>query len=376
MKQVAVIGLGFGDEGKGNMVDYLCRKLPNSFVVRFNGGSQVGHTVWHNKKTHIFSHFGSGTMAGAPTYWSKHCPISPVTLLNELAVLTKKEIYPKLYIDAECPVITPYDIMHNIQISKETQHGTCGAGFGTTIEREENFYSLKFIDLFYPNILKEKLRLIRDDYYHNNAINTDITVTECNFLQDCNDITIDNHIELVHFIPPANTYIYEGAQGLLLDQHYGFFPHVTRSNCGSTNIPHTFFTEYYLITRAYHTRHGNGYFPNEINDHILHDKDETNVNNRHQGRFRRTILNLDLLEYALIRDNGIRNSKFNNLVITCLDHLKEFKFIYKDKIFHSNTLQEFIINIVQILSGKVSLYKIFINNNKDSSCIKEINLNQ
>lgn len=88
----AVIGLGFGDEGKGITTDYLCSKTKNPLVVRFCGGSQVGHTVVHNGIRHVFSSFGSGTLRGVPTYWSHKCALDPIGMLNELDVLKEKGI--------------------------------------------------------------------------------------------------------------------------------------------------------------------------------------------------------------------------------------------------------------------------------------------
>ena len=66
MKAYAVIGANYGDEGKGLITDYLCRQVENPLVIRFNGGAQAGHTVTTPEGIrHIFSHFGSGTLAGA-----------------------------------------------------------------------------------------------------------------------------------------------------------------------------------------------------------------------------------------------------------------------------------------------------------------------
>ena len=67
----AVIGLGFGDEGKGSVVSYLTKACDSTIVARFSGGHQVGHTVCTNNTRHVFSNFGSGTLNGTPTYWSK-----------------------------------------------------------------------------------------------------------------------------------------------------------------------------------------------------------------------------------------------------------------------------------------------------------------
>ena len=129
----AVIGLGFGDEGKGFTTDYLCSQHPNSLVVRFNGGHQAGHTVVYNGLRHVFSNFGSGTLRGCPTYWSEHCTVDPIGVLNELIVLRDNGVTPKLYIDAECPITTPFDIHNNRKVEDSNSHGSCGVGRKTSI---------------------------------------------------------------------------------------------------------------------------------------------------------------------------------------------------------------------------------------------------
>ncbi|MEM9930725.1 MAG: adenylosuccinate synthetase, partial [Bacteroidota bacterium] len=79
-----VLGLAFGDEGKGVTTDYLCRQAERPLVIRFSGGHQAGHTVVSPQgRRHVFSNFGAGTLAGAPTFWSKYCTFHPVGYANE-----------------------------------------------------------------------------------------------------------------------------------------------------------------------------------------------------------------------------------------------------------------------------------------------------
>ncbi len=86
MSNRAVIGLGFGDEGKGVVTEYLCSQDPeHTVVVRFSGGQQAGHKVCKGDTEHIFSNFGSGTLSGCPTYWSEHCTFGADQLLTSIA---------------------------------------------------------------------------------------------------------------------------------------------------------------------------------------------------------------------------------------------------------------------------------------------------
>lgn len=374
-----VIGMGFGDEGKGLFTDYLCSHSLYPLVVRFSGGHQVSHTVVTDKVHHVFSNFGSGTLRGVPTYWSKFCTIEPIGLLNELEDLKLKGITPKLFIDEKCPITTPCEIFYNRKKEHSNKHGSCGVGFGTTIEREEKHYSLSFGDLFYPQIFKEKLRIIVEKYY--NFDFEDKSIIE-EFIKKCFELTNIQEIEKTNGLPLKfyENYIFEGSQGLLLDQNFGFFPNVTRSNTGLKNayiIQKQYFhyvvkdyqQQVYLVTRAYQTRHGNGFMTNEnIPHNIMKNHLETNVDNQYQGKFRKSLLDVSLLEYAINKDEHIKNlsSQQKNLVITCLDHIEnEYRFTYKEKIINCLDEKEFINKVANILK----IGKIYISKNENSKNI-------
>src|SRR5258708_6994888 len=103
-RATVVIGANYGDEGKGKMVDYLVSQITNEkVVVRFNGGAQAGHTVMlPDGKRHIFSHFGSGTLANAQTYLAKHFVCNPILFWKEYRQLSELSITPKVAVDPRC----------------------------------------------------------------------------------------------------------------------------------------------------------------------------------------------------------------------------------------------------------------------------------
>ncbi len=90
-KAQIVIGLGFGDEGKGITTDFLARQNPQSVVIRFSGGQQAAHTVMIEDRKHVHSSFASGALRGLPSYFTEHCTIHPVFLLNEQKELKEKK---------------------------------------------------------------------------------------------------------------------------------------------------------------------------------------------------------------------------------------------------------------------------------------------
>lgn len=346
-KSYAVIGLGFGDEGKGVTVNSLCKNLPDSLVVRYSGGQQAGHTVTQKDGTsHVFSNFGSGSLLHTPTYWSRYCTFDPVGVAHEHEILFKKGITPILYVDRKCPITTPYDKFHNQNSNTTLDHGTCGVGVGATFQREESFYSLLFEDLFYPSVLEMKLKLIKE-YYKNNA---EID----HFLDCCRFVARHNSFIMVNDIPRkyANI-IFESSQGLLLDQHMGFFPHVTRSNVGTKNIFEIGYEpELFLVTRAFQTRHGNGPMTNSHLPHNIKDNPkETNIYNNHQGKFKKSLLDLDLLKYAIEKDPYIRNKRSKELVITCLDLVQdELRYTVNGQIVNHLSEDSFVNGIADHLS--------------------------
>ncbi len=330
MKGSIVLGLNFGDEGKGLTTSFLCSKVENPIVVRFNGGHQAGHTVVIDDKRHVFSNMGAGTLQGVPTYWSQFCTFHPVGFVREYIELkTKKGISPpQIFVNPLCPVTTPYDIAWNQIREKKVGHGSVGVGFGATIERQENYFKLHVLDLFSPTILMAKIgniksyyeRKFRDSFgYGESFPNLDTEMEEfllsLEFIKELQLFQVSDDTCLEGRYP-----VFEGAQGILLDMDFGFFPNVTRSNTTSKNaLSIVDCDEIYYVTRSYLTRHGAGFLPGEKEMVILNNEMETNVQHEYQGKFRTAELNTELINYALECDNNFSKGKKKNLVITCTD---------------------------------------------------------
>lgn len=374
----AVIGLGFGDEGKGLVTDYLCSKTSNPLVVRFSGGQQAGHTVYtDDKKTsHVFHTFGSGTLRGVPTFWAYPATVDPVSVKAEYEKLAKKtKRTPILWLDPKCPITTPFDIYDNQNDQTLLQNGTCGFGVGNTIQREEDYYSLTVLDLLYPKVLNLKLKAIEEHYYFNKyAYQVDGSyITK--FKKACEWLAV--FAKIGAFQTTANLYpdkIFESSQGLMLDQNIGFFPNVTRSNVGFKGLKNLGISlsslHVYYVTRAYQTRHGNGPMTNlDIPLDLKEDIRETNINNKYQGEFRKSVLDLDLVLYAIEKQKQIESSPLFNLVITCLDHLNEYKLTYNNSLHTFKTEEEFVSFIVEKLNVQ---RRVFISHDPYST-LKQFN---
>jgi adenylosuccinate synthase len=333
-----VVGAGYGDEGKGWTVAKLAELGKCGIVVRFNGGHQAGHTVEKNGYRHVFSNFGAGSLHGVPTYWSDYCTINLRGMREEYELLVSNGYTPRLYIDPKCPVTTIWDMLLNQQQHKKELHGSVGVGFGATIERQ---LTMKFhaIDLTNRYVATNKFELVRKHYgYPACSKSLDEFFDDLVWFANCPDITIwDRDFE---FVNP----IFEGAQGILLDMDHGFYPHMTRSKCTAANafelIERFGLDDYVMvnyITRAYHTRHGNGPFHERLEIKLRDDIIETNISHEYQGEFKTTMLDLDLLKFAYKAaesDLMYARNHMTNFILTCADHHEDefFNVKYEDDI--------------------------------------------
>lgn len=340
-----VVGLGYGDEGKGLTVDYLCSKSKKPLVIRFNGGQQAGHCVVNEKgEEHIFSNFGAGTFRDAPTYWSKFCTFSPYFFIQESEILNYNSTF---YIDEACPVSTHYDLLYNRTLEDslgQNRIGSCGLGFGATLSREASGINFVVSDLLQPEVVNSKLKEIRQYYRLKVNLETDYDFGkfdhegEDNFFLTSVDkfktMIVDGTVlptnEKFFFSNLLNfsTLIFEGAQGILLDKTFGKKPHVTKSNCTTQNAFELLSrndikanTDVYYVTRCYQTRHGAGSFREIDNLQLRNNQTETNVYNQYQGRFKKSYLDLNQLNGALVYDSKFSEIANKNLLVTCLDQI-------------------------------------------------------
>jgi adenylosuccinate synthase len=376
MKSKIIIGANFGDEGKGLMTDYMASNLDGCFVVRFNGGAQSGHTVVTPQgNRHVFSHFGSGSYLGRPTYLSKYFLVNPLLFMKELGALG---FLPEVFVDENCLVSTPYDMIVN-QLLEESRgsekHGSCGVGFGETIEREEMGFGFRAKDLETKKNIISKLEWIAEDYYPERLKKLGLDGEEINL-----DLIIDKYYEFTKRIKICDCEIikdkpivFEGAQGLLLDQNHKYFPHVTRSNTGCKNAicilkdlnRESENVESIYVTRFYMTRHGRGPFPTEITSRVSW-KEETNTYNDYQEHFRFGVLDLSKMAEEIKKDVKKNKIKDFSIAVTCLDQANEGEAIYilKEK-YIMNTVLGFIGDVEGEFPGVKNIYISFGNTRDD-----------
>jgi adenylosuccinate synthase len=377
MKKISVIiGANWGDEGKGVMTDYLCNA--HTLNVRFNGGAQAGHTVvTPTGVRHVFHHFGSGTLRGAKTFLSSHFITNPILFAKELKGLHNSGIYPTIFIDEKSLVTIPFDMMINqaIEVKRgDKRHGSCGVGICETIDREFSRIEVGHIKLLSDAYLTSLLRNTRDNWVPHRLKSLGLTkedipylmsetiierfIEDFRYLKHNSMITTWEEIYAKHWF---NDFVFEGAQGLQLDQDNKQFPHVTRSKTGITNVINMLSSVRYIkeidvfyMSRVYATRHGAGPLKNELKK-LPYGKviDETNQPNPHQGTLRFAPLEVhDLIEEITKDIKNKQEFTINpNICFTCIDQLGKSKMmdyckeLYTGKAYYSEIAESVAFNI-------------------------------
>jgi len=350
-KQIkVVVGANFGDEGKGLMTDYFCHELSKDgsvLNIRHNGGAQAGHTVvTPDGKRHVFSHFGAGSFVPhVATYLSRDFILNPILFCRELDHLKSEfGIEPKVYIHKDCRITTPYDMLINQVVERfrgSDRHGSCGVGINETVERYNNHVAgiARNVNMVASKILSinlcDALTEIRTKYVPFRL--SELGVTE---ISD-NDRMLFNSINVVSnwisqlmrmldyciltddvVLQRYDHLVFEGAQGLLLDQdNDDLAPHLTTSKTGSVNPKNMLLAagleecdiEVCYVTRSYFTRHGAGFFRTECNkSDILPDdvEDKTNHTNEFQGALRYGYFDTRWFKRAVSSDMEYRRNLF------------------------------------------------------------------
>lgn len=360
MKAIAVIGMNYGDEGKGHITNFFSGA--KTLNIRFNGGSQAAHGVYlSDGRNHIFHHFGSGTLRGARTLLGNHFIVNPILFAEEYAALMEKTMLQKIFIDPRCRVTTHYDMLINsFSSTYHGKHDTCGLGINETVERSD-YKQLRIgvRDLFDKSTddLKSMLRMIGNEWVPFRLKELKLPGKEFkkffhDKIKDPEKI-IKSYLETVRFLKkesvmwpsdnlidrflakePGRQIVFEAAQGLLLDQsRREYFPYLTRSSTGLKNVFGMLRTvkspldmEVYLVTRTYLTRHGDGPMFNEFELPRYKIEELSNPENPYQGKMRYGDLDRKWYDKAIneIRESGkppqCLTSWDYGVAVTCMDH--------------------------------------------------------
>ena len=316
-KIFAVIGAGFGDEGKGLAVDRLCSGGIFT-VVRHNGGAQAGHTVdLPDGRRFIFHQLSSGSFRGADTFWAGTFLPDLFKLGGELSDFNAVSGFtPRIYADGSANATYADDVLINMAsetVRGKGRHGSCGMGINEAVLRGEAGFRLEVgrIRGMSTEALYGELKLIRREYTPGRLRDLGLDMKNAGEYGELlqSDAVLYNYAEgmirgaqLVSVVPDCKAFlserdgiVFEGAQGLLLDSEYKkYAPHLTSSRTGLTN-PAALCGKYGLsldlavyVMRSYVTRHGAGPLPYERDRIEIGNisADRTNQKNEWQGSLR------------------------------------------------------------------------------------------
>ncbi|MDP6156125.1 MAG: adenylosuccinate synthase [Candidatus Thermoplasmatota archaeon] len=284
MTATVVIGIQWGDEGKGKIIDYLAEK--NDMVVRFQGGNNAGHTINVDGEVHKFHLIPSGVLHPGKELFLGNGLVLDLTVLkgelDRLADLGINQI--SLNISDRANIIMPYhraaDSIQEITLGSGNI-GTTGRGIGPAYTDKISRHGIRMCDLRDHGNLREKIEkglhrwkdVIKTDEFQGIRLRTDEIF---NMFRDLGEFFlpfISNTSRLINkSIDSGKKVLFEGAQGVLLDVDFGTYPFVTSSHTLSggvtigTGVGPTKIDKVIGVIKAYTTRVGKGPFPTELKD--------------------------------------------------------------------------------------------------------------
>jgi len=286
MGNLVIIGAQWGDEGKGKIVDILARDT--DIVVRYQGGSNAGHTVINERGTYIFHLIPSGILyRGMTCVIGNGVVVDPGSLLEEMDRLQAKGItFGKNFaISQRAHLILPYHkaIDRASEQSKGSRKiGTTGRGIGPSYADKMARIGILMGDLLNPTLFKRKLEenLVEMNWFLERLYKVDTFQVDKVFDQyrgyadRLKNHIVDTTMLLNRAIEKNKTVLFEGAQGTHLDVDFGTYPYVTSSSaaaggaCTGTGVGPTMIDAVMGIAKAYTTRVGSGPFPSELTDEV------------------------------------------------------------------------------------------------------------
>ena len=288
-QNTAIVGLQWGDEGKGKIVDLLTAK--HDVIVRYNGGANAGHTIVVGDEKYALHLIPSGIL-----YKDKQCivgngvVVDPVQLIKEIDALRDRgiEVGDNLRVSNRAHVVMPYHKEHDAALEQKLSQiagkgdqsiGTTKRGIGPAYaDKVHRATAVRMSDLLDPKALLDKLKVtcsIRCAEL--TALGVDAPPLDAHALADeyaaygrrLAPHIIDTVYELHDCVNAGKKILFEGANACLLDIDHGTFPYVTSSNCSAlgihsgTGLPGKYVNEVVGIMKTYSTRVGGGPFPSE-----------------------------------------------------------------------------------------------------------------
>ena len=283
MPGIVIVGVQWGDEGKGKATDLLGERT--DWVVKFNGGNNAGHTVVIGNEKYALHLLPSGILSpGVNAVIGNGVVVDLEVLFDELTAMKSRGIdTSRLKVSANAHIITQYhrtlDKVTERFLGKR-QIGTTGRGIGPAYADKINRVGIRMQDLFDENILRQKVEGALDQknhlllkVYNRRAIAVDEIVADLlQYVDRLRPMIADTALELNRAIDDGKTVLFEGGQATMLDVDHGTYPFVTSSNATSggaatgSGVAPNRFDRVIAVVKAYTTRVGSGPFPTELFD--------------------------------------------------------------------------------------------------------------
>jgi adenylosuccinate synthase len=342
MANIIIIGMQWGDEGKGKIVDLLTEFA--DVVVRFQGGNNAGHTVVVGQETVILHLIPSGAL-----YPEKKCLIGngvvvdPQVLLAEMDELQKRGYFKnddQLLISEDAHLIMPYHRRMDVareRMKGEGKIGTTGRGIGPAYEDKAAREGIRFGDLLDEKAFRERLRAnlsiknpCLETCLHDEGFNLEAIFQEyIGYAGRLKKYVGNTSVFINRQMKQGRHILFEGAQGTHLDVDHGTYPFVTSSNtvaggaCTGAGIGPTKITEVIGVSKAYTTRVGSGPFPTELKDEV---GDKIRERGREFGATTGRPRRCGWADIPLLKD-AIRLNGLTGIALTKMDVLSEFETI-------------------------------------------------
>lgn len=283
----SVVGLQWGDEAKGKIVDILTDS--HEIVVRYQGGNNAGHTVKFGGQTYKLSLLPTGILRpGVTAVIGNGLVVNPEALLREMSSLTERGVQcdgRNLLVSDRAHVILPYHIIEDAVFEKRRGAeaiGTTGRGIGTAYrDKALRSHAIRIGDLYHPESFKSKLNdIVAAKNLMLKALDPGIETLDASaifnsymaYAEKMRPHVVDTTAWLHKALKAGRNILFEGAQGSLLDVDHGTFPYVTSSNSSAagihsgSGIPQRAIQRMIGVVKAYTTRVGGGPFPTELHD--------------------------------------------------------------------------------------------------------------
>ena len=334
MGGIAIIGLQWGDEGKGKITDYFANFV--DCVVRYQGGNNAGHTVVVNGKKYKFHLMPSGVLQGKKVVIAHGVVVNPEVLLNEIDLLEKNGFKVDLMLSDRAHVIMPYHILLDGAEEKfrGRKIGTTKRGIGPCYADKIARHGIRVCELVDEDLFKEKIETIMP--IKKRVLSAYEIKLDKEFFEEYAEYGrklkkyVGDTIAFLNSIIDEKKVLFEGAQGTLLDVDYGTYPYTTSSNptiggiFTGAGISPKKIEKVIGVAKAYTTRVGEGPMPTEekgkIGDYLAEKGGEYGTTT---GRKRRCgWIDLVALKYAC-KINGVDEIALTKLDV--LDGLEEVK---------------------------------------------------